>query len=120
MYPPTLGNAWIGGFDIQNNLEVVQLQIGVCPQFDILWDTLTVEEHLLFYARIKGIPPHEEQEMIKKALKEVQLLQEKNVMTSELPLGMKRRLSIAISLVSNPKIIFLDEPTTGLDPDTRR
>lgn len=57
MFPPTRGNAWIGGYDIRNNLEIVQLQIGVCPQFDILWENLTVEEHLLFYARIKGIPP---------------------------------------------------------------
>ena len=53
-------------------------------------------------------------------MKEVQLLNERHILTSELPLGMKRRLSIAISLVSTPKIIFLDEPTTGLDPDTRR
>ena len=55
LYPPTDGNAWIGGFDIRNQLDIVQLQIGVCPQFDILWDDLTVEEHLLFYARVKGI-----------------------------------------------------------------
>lgn len=61
LYPPTLGNAWIGGFDIRNNLDIVQLQIGVCPQFDILWENLTVEDHLLFYARIKGISPEEEQ-----------------------------------------------------------
>ena len=57
---------------------------------------------------------------IKKALNEVQLINERNFQVSELPLGMRRRLSIAISLVSSPKIIFLDEPTTGLDPDTRR
>lgn len=81
---------------------------------------MTVEEHLLFYARIKGIRPEDEQANVKRALKEVQLLGEKDMLTIELPLGMKRRLSIAIALVSSPKIIFLDEPTTGLDPDTRR
>mgnify|MGYP000901026921 CR=1 FL=1 len=53
-------------------------------------------------------------------MKDVQLLEENDTMVYELPLGMRRRLSIAISIVSNPKIIFLDEPTTGLDPDTRR
>jgi len=120
MTPPTRGSAWINGFDIKRNLEIVQLMIGVCPQFDILWPELTVEEHLFFYARLKGIDSHEEQERVTRALQEVQLSQERRVMTSELPLGMKRRLSIAISLVSAPKIIFLDEPTTGLDPDTRR
>lgn len=58
--------------------------------------------------------------MVKKALKEVQLENERDTLTSALPLGMKRRLSIAISLVANPKVVFLDEPTTGLDPETRR
>jgi ABC-type multidrug transport system ATPase subunit len=81
---------------------------------------MTVEEHLYFYARIKGIGPNEEASMVQKALKEVQLHEMRSLLVSELPLGAKRRLSIAISLVSNPRIIFLDEPTTGLDPDTRR
>jgi ABC-type multidrug transport system ATPase subunit len=69
--PPTKGNAWINGFDIKENLELVQLQIGVCPQFDVLWDSLTVEEHLLFYARLKGIDYDEEQERVTRSLKEV-------------------------------------------------
>jgi ABC-type multidrug transport system ATPase subunit len=60
-------------------LEVVQLQIGVCPQFDILWENLTVEEHLLFYSRIKGIPPHEEDQCVTKALADVQLTHSKGV-----------------------------------------
>ena len=81
---------------------------------------MTVEEHLLLFARIKGIPPQDEAKMVTQALKEVHLLKERHILTQELPLGMKRRLSIAISLVSDPKIIFLDEPTTGLDPETRR
>lgn len=92
----------------------------MCPQFDILWDILTVEEHLLFYARIKGVPPELEEENVTKALAEVQLTDQRCVQVKELPLGMRRRLSIAISLVSSPKIIFLDEPSTGLDPETRR
>mmetsp|Transcript_27001 Transcript_27001/g.41140 ORF Transcript_27001/g.41140 Transcript_27001/m.41140 type:complete len:184 (+) Transcript_27001:2049-2600(+) len=81
---------------------------------------MTVEEHLLLYARIKGVPPNMEQENVANALKDVQLTDDKDTLTKELPLGMKRRLSIAISLVSNPKVVFLDEPTTGLDPETRR
>jgi ABC-type multidrug transport system ATPase subunit len=71
MYRPTSGNAWMGGYDICNHLELVQLQIGVCPQFDVLWGELTCEEHLLFYARLKGVPPEEELSMVTKALKEV-------------------------------------------------
>jgi ABC-type multidrug transport system ATPase subunit len=120
MYKPTSGNAWMAGYDIKNRLELVQLQIGVCPQFDILWSELTCKEHLLFYARLKGVPPEEEAAMVKRALKEVQLENESDTLTRALPLGMKRRLSIAISLVADPKVVFLDEPTTGLDPETRR
>jgi ABC-type multidrug transport system ATPase subunit len=98
----------------------VQLQIGVCPQFDVLWDDLSVEEHLLFYARLKGIGPDQEKAMTEKAMIDVQLIKERDSLTKQLPLGMKRRLSIAIALVADPKIVFLDEPTTGLDPETRR
>ena len=85
-----------------------------------MWDNLSVEEHLLFYARVKGISPADEDRMVTQALKEAHLISFRSVLVSELPLGIKRRLSIAISLVSDPKIIFLDEPTTGLDPETRR
>ena len=120
LYAPTKGNAWIGGCSLQDELQLVQLQIGLCPQFDVLWDDLTVEEHLLFYARVKGIAPNEEVEYVKKAIADVHLTKHTQTQTKELPLGMRRRLSIAIALVSKPKVVFLDEPTTGLDPETRR
>ena len=75
---------------------------------------------MLFYSRIKGVPPQDEQAMVTQVLKEVHLTHERDVLISALPLGMRRRLSIGISLVSNPRVVFLDEPTTGLDPETRR
>ena len=81
---------------------------------------MTVAEHLEFYCLVKGVQPDKVDAMIVKALKEVELTNQRDILISELPLGARRRLSIAISLVSNPKIIFLDEPTTGLDPETRR
>ena len=59
-----------------NDINLVQLQIGFCPQFDVLWAIMTVEEHLLFYARLKGVSPSEETEMVKKAMKDVKLEQE--------------------------------------------
>ena len=71
LYPATSGNAWIGGYSIRSQLEIVQTQIGFCPQFDVLWKNLTVEEHLYFYARIKGVAPDEEDECVNKALKAV-------------------------------------------------
>jgi ABC-type multidrug transport system ATPase subunit len=54
---PTSGNAWISGYSLLTDINIVQLQIGFCPQFDVLWEIMTVEEHLLFYARLKGITP---------------------------------------------------------------
>jgi ABC-type multidrug transport system ATPase subunit len=86
----------------------------------VLWDDLTVKEHLLFYSRLKGIPPHLEEDMVTQAIKDVRLQKFTDFPTKSLSGGMKRRLSIAISLVSEPKIIYLDEPSTGLDSENRR
>ena len=120
LFQPDQGNAWIAGDDIVNNLEKVQMNIGVCPQFDVLWPELTVYEHILFYARLKGCSPSNEHLKVKKAMQEVYLTAFENFKASELSGGMKRRLSVAIALVGDPKIVFLDEPTTGLDPENRR
>eukprot|EP00826_Nyctotherus_ovalis_P049944 TRINITY_DN6072_c0_g2_i3.p1 TRINITY_DN6072_c0_g2~~TRINITY_DN6072_c0_g2_i3.p1 ORF type:complete len:438 (-),score=123.72 TRINITY_DN6072_c0_g2_i3:948-2261(-) len=120
LYGPTSGEAWVNGFSINAELSKIQVTIGVCPQFDILWPELTVEEHLLFYARLKGVSPRSERRMVEKAMDDVYLKSFGNFKTRELSGGMKRRLSVAISLVGNPQIVFLDEPSTGLDPENRR
>ena len=73
LYPPESGNAWLGGFDIVNQIDSVHTQMGVCPQFDLLWPDLTVAEHLYFYARIRGVPINQEKKLVEKALKEVYL-----------------------------------------------
>ncbi|CAG8709936.1 14386_t:CDS:2, partial [Cetraspora pellucida] len=120
LYPPTSGSTLINNYDIYTNMREVYMSIGVCPQHDILWDDLTVGEHLLFYARLKGIPVNQEHVAILQALQQVRLEEFKNRLSKGLSGGEKRRLSIAIALIGNPAVVFLDEPTTGLDPEVRR
>ncbi|KAJ3261112.1 hypothetical protein HK103_006421 [Boothiomyces macroporosus] len=120
IYPPTGGEATIAGFDIYENPQLAFRSIGVCPQFDILWNDLSIEDHLFFYARLKGISPELETSAVRAALELVELLHLAKRLVKGLSGGEKRRVSIAISLVSDPKVVFLDEPTTGLDPDVRR
>lgn len=120
VYTPTSGYAKLAGFNIKTDMDQVYKRIGICPQHDILWNDLTVEEHLLFYARLKGITPEDEQSTVDESLASVGLESFKQNLVKGLSGGEKRRLSIAIALVGDPSLVFLDEPTTGLDPDVRR
>lgn len=108
MFEPNNGNAWVGGYSIIDEIEKVHLEMGVCPQFDLLWPEMTVEEHLYFYARLKGADRSEEKQKVEEAIKEVNLEKFYKFKTTQLSGGMKRRLSVAISLVGTPRIVFLD------------
>ncbi|KAJ3368382.1 hypothetical protein HDU91_000618 [Kappamyces sp. JEL0680] len=120
LYGATSGEATLAGFNIRTETAEVYKSIGICPQFDILWDELTVGEHLYFYARLKGIVSSDEQMAVAEALAQVSLTAFENRLTKSLSGGEKRRVSIAIALLGTPKVVFLDEPTTGLDPEVRR
>ncbi|KAI9326319.1 hypothetical protein BDR26DRAFT_877523 [Obelidium mucronatum] len=121
LYDSSGGTARLAGFDVKTEIDNVYNSIGVCPQFDILWDDLTVSEHLYFYARLKGITgAANETDAVENSLKQVSLEALRNRLSKTLSGGEKRRLSIAIALVGNPAVVFLDEPTTGLDPEVRR
>lgn len=120
LYPPSGGELTIAGYNVRTEIDQVYQYIGVCPQHDIMWDDLTVEEHLLFYARLKGVDRKHEKELVSSCMTAVSLTKFKSKLSKQLSGGTKRRLSIAMSLVGNPKVVFLDEPTTGLDPEVRR
>ena len=120
MYEASFGDAKLAGFHIKTESDSVYRVIGVCPQFDILWSELTVEEHLFFYARLKGVPRYAEKDCVTNSLQTVSLQNFRFRQTKGLSGGEKRRLSIAIALIGTPKVVFLDEPTTGLDPEVRR
>lgn len=117
---PTEGKVFIKGFDISQDLRKAQQFIGYCPQFDALLDFLTAKEHLELFAAIKGIPVEKRKRMIDQKIKDVGLEPFKNIPAGTYSGGNKRKLSFAIATIGNPPIVFLDEPSTGMDPESRR
>jgi len=119
---PTSGTATIGGLDICDQMDSIYTVMGVCPQDNILWDILTAEEHLYFYGRLKNLRGEELKKAVEKALRSVNLWDDvvRKKLTMQFSGGMKRRLSVAIALIGNPLVVYLDEPSTGLDPASRR
>ncbi|XP_065901244.1 ABC transporter A family member 9-like [Dysidea avara] len=120
LYEPTSGTARVAGYDLATETGNITNHLGVCPQYDIQYDKLTVKEHLLFYARIRGVYRQYESDVVTGAMKQVNLLDAANKKSKQLSGGMKRRLSVAIACVGDLDIVILDEPTTGLDPSSRR
>lgn len=120
--PITGGDAMIYGHSVRSTagMSNIRRMIGVCPQFDILWDALTAKEHMELFASIKGLPTSTIKSVAEQSLIQVKLSQAANVRAGSYSGGMKRRLSVAIALIGDPKLVFLDEPTTGMDPITRR
>ncbi|KAL5033545.1 hypothetical protein BDV3_000517 [Batrachochytrium dendrobatidis] len=120
LYQSSSGEATLAGYNIKTDTAEVYKNIGICPQFDILWEELTVSEHLFFYARLKGVTADCEKVAVQNAINDVALSGFEHRISKGLSGGEKRRLSIAIALIGNPKVVFFDEPTTGLDPEVRR
>ena len=116
---PSSGTATLGGFDITEEIEDVRQIIGVVPQFDILWEELTAEEHMIMFCRIKGVPNEQIEQVVNDKLAAVKLKDVKKARVKTFSGGMKRRLTVAISCIGDPKIVFMDEPTTGMDPVSR-
>ncbi|XP_047048205.1 ABC transporter A family member 7-like [Lolium rigidum] len=118
---PSYGTAYIHGMDLRKDMTEIYENIGVCPQHDLLWGTLTGREHLLFYGRMKNLTGAALVKAVDKSLKSVNLFYcgfgDKSV--NKYSGGMKRRLSVAIALIGNPKVVYMDEPSTGLDTTSR-
>ncbi|KAL7161460.1 hypothetical protein ACSBR2_042010 [Camellia fascicularis] len=102
-------------------MDRIYTSMGVCPQHDLLWETLTAREHLLFYGRLKNLKGSALNLAVEESLKGVNLhsggVADKEA--GKYSGGMKRRLSVAISLIGDPKVVYMDEPSTGLDPASR-
>lgn len=117
---PTAGQATVAGYDIVNETEEIKQTIGYMSQKFSLYEDLTPFENIRFYLGIYSVPQREWDERISWVLDMTQLSRERNRMTRELAPGLRQRLALGCSLIHRPRILFLDEPTSGVDPLTRR
>lgn len=117
---PTSGFVSIYGNSIADKMSEIQQDLGVVQQFDVLFDKLTVREHLEFVCEIKNVSELFIDKWIVDTLKEVTLFEQADKLVEELSGGMKRKLSLAMAIVTNPSLLILDEPTSGLDESSRQ
>lgn len=120
LYCPTSGQAYINGYEISQDMVLIRKSLGLCPQHDVLFDHMTVEEHLRFYSGLKGYPIEKCPGEIDRILQILNLEEKRFALSKSLSGGMKRKLSIGIALIGDSKVVMLDEPTSGMDPVSRR
>lgn len=119
---PSRGKAFVGGYDAVEERRLALSKLGIVPQFDVYYPELTVREHLMLYAAMKGVRQSQQNSWSRSIAASVGLGSEDLFHREARALsgGMRRRLSIAVALLSSPSCLFLDEPTTGLDPEMKR
>ncbi|ETN61053.1 ATP-binding cassette sub-family A member 3 [Anopheles darlingi] len=117
---PTSGDAWIGGYSLRTQLPAVYRRIGYCPQFDALLDDLTGRETLHLFALLRGIPSASIAPIIDRLSVELHFAVHLDKRTAQYSGGNRRKLSTALALLGDPAVVYLDEPTTGMDPGAKR
>nr|QER78483.1 ATP-binding cassette transporter [Diaphorina citri] len=117
---PTSGTAYIDGHDIWYEMGKVRESLGLCPQYDLLFEELTVEDHLQFFAKLKGFTGDILRNEVKHYLQTFALEPYTHTKATVLSGGLKRKLSVGIALIAQSKVVLLDEPTSGMDPAARR
>lgn len=117
---PTSGKAQVAGFDVFKNPEDIKKNIGYMSQKFALYDDLTVKENITFFGGIYGLSRKQIEEKRNQLVEELGLQEIVNGLVGDLPLGWKQKISFSVALLHDPKIVFLDEPTGGVDPITRR
>ena len=117
---PTHGSGTVAGFDIRKQSEDIKRNIGYMSQKFSLYNNLTVWENIRLFAGIYGLSKQETKSRAENIFKQLDFEKERNTLVASLPLGWKQKLSFSIATIHKPKIVFLDEPTGGVDPITRR
>ncbi len=117
---PSSGQASVLGFDVYTQSEKIKENIGYMSQKFSLYGDLTISENIEFYGGIFGLSAQEIKEKTKEILSSHNLYSQANQLTAKLPLGWKQRLALSVALLHNPSLLFLDEPTSGVDPIARR
>ena len=119
-FRPSAGSAHLAGLDLLKDVHKCRRKIGFCPQFDALFELLTAREHLQLYARLKGINEVDIPRVVDQKVAEMGLTEYADRAAGTYSGGNKRKLSVAIAMIGEPSIVFLDEPSTGMDPVARR
>lgn len=117
---PTAGEGYVAGYDILKDSEKIKKSIGYMSQKFSLYDDLSVQENIKYFAAIYGVSKRETQERMEVLLDSQNLLNEKHSIVGHLPVGWKQKIAFISATIHRPKILFLDEPTGGVDPLTRR
>ncbi len=117
---PTSGEAQVAGFDVKSQAEKVKRSIGYMSQRFSLYNDLTIRENITFFGGIYGLKKSDIKTKSQNLIDELNLHEEADKLVGSLPLGWKQKVAFSVSLLHNPQIIFLDEPTGGVDPITRR
>ncbi len=117
---PSSGEALVAGFDVKKNTEMVKKSIGYMSQKFSMYDDLTIKENITFFGGIYGLTKDQIKEKTARLLADLDLEDAIDKLVGSLPLGWKQKLSFSVALLHEPKIVFLDEPTGGVDPITRR
>ena len=114
------GSAYLHGLDIEHQLKKVQQMMGYCPQFDGIVGTLTGREMIHLFARLRGVPANRIERSIRDGIADARLEEWADKLCGTYSGGNKRKLCTALALVGEPRVVFLDEPTSGMDPGARR
>jgi ABC-2 type transport system ATP-binding protein len=117
---PTSGEMTVAGYDIYRQTELIKRNIGYMSQKFSLYEDLTVTENIRFYGGVYGMTPSVRQQRTREMLERLELTDYADRLIGSLPLGWKQKLAFSIAILHQPKVVFLDEPTGGVDPVTRR